>query len=263
MRDRCPSSVLAALLLSLTFVHAGAAEEEEATAAVLKRHDLSFNYRSTVTPLSCFELQNRVAAIFRALGARDDVDVRATHCENVIVPDMPGDDWMREPGTWRSRSDPWSASDPWESGAQRERDRFNRGQSSLVRVSLLMPVEVTPEVLEEMKKDKTRRELISRVTGDPQAKMDEPIVFAARRQEVTLSRRTIDLEPKDCELLEQMSKSVFRKLGIRVVGSAPSCGRDRTSHISPNLTVEALMPVLPSVPQLSPPSGESEPEESG
>lgn len=119
----------------------------------------------------------------------------------------------------------------------------------------MMPVEVTPEVLEELKKDKSRRELISRVTDNPNVGLDEPIVFPARREHITLSRRTIDLEPEECELLDQMSRGIFRELGLRVVKGHPSCDRDRVSHIPPQLTVEALMPIMPSVPKLTPPGG--------
>ena len=122
----------------------------------------------------------------------------------------------------------------------------------------MMPVEVTPEVLEEIKRDKSRRELVSRVTGNPNASLDEPIVFPARRQNVTISRRTLDIEPEECELLEQMSTSIFRELGVRVVGGRPRCDRDRISNIPPQLIVEALMPIMPSVPQLSPAPSEGE-----
>jgi hypothetical protein len=124
-----------------------------------------------------------------------------------------------------------------------------------------MPTEVTPEVLAEMERDKKRRELVSRVTGDPSAKFDDPIVFTAQRQPVTLSRRTIGLEPQECELLEQMSTSVFRKLDVRVVRRSSSCGRNQISHIPPQLTVEALIgtPLPTSTIQQTPPAGEEDP----
>jgi hypothetical protein len=124
-----------------------------------------------------------------------------------------------------------------------------------VRIRAMMPVEATPEVLAEMEKDKSRRELVRRVTGSHDA-MSEPIVFPAERREVDLSRRTLKLEPEECELLEQMSKSIFKELGIRVVRRSTGCSRDQVSNIPPSLTVEALMPVLPSVPTLSPAAGE-------
>lgn len=112
----------------------------------------------------------------------------------------------------------------------------------------MMPVEVTPQVLAELEKDKSRRELLARVTGNP---LNEPIVFPAERRTVELSRQTLKLDAEECELLEQMSRALFKKLGIRVTRST-SCSRDRVSAIPPHMRVEALLPVMPSVPELAP-----------
>src|SRR5690606_11880073 len=108
-------------------------------------------------------------------------------------------------------------------------------QSAHLRVSAMMPVEVTPEVIAELERDKSRRALISRVTGNPAASLNDPIVFPAARQLVTLSHKTVDLEPEDCELLEQMSSGLFPELDIRVVRRGPSCDRHEVSHIPPRL----------------------------
>ncbi len=218
---------------------------EESIAAVLKAHEVGFSYRSTSVLLPCYELENRVAVILRSIGARDDVKVSATSCESFVM----GNDivYGRDDGFGRDRyghADPFNRADPFD----RRRDRFRgarnmqREQNSYVRVWLMAPVPVTPQVLAEMDKDKSRRELISRVTGNPMAAMNDPIVFAAQRQAVTLSRKTLKLEPEDCELLEQMSRSVFRELDVRVMRGALSCGNGRTM-IAPQVTVEALLPV--------------------
>jgi hypothetical protein len=91
--------------------------------------------------------------------------------------------------------------------------------------------------------------------------MDTPVVFHATRQQVTLSHRTIKLQPEDCELLEQMSRSIFRELGVRTVGSSPNCDRREIAHMAPQMTVEALLPVPPPAgPKLQPGQGEGESE---
>jgi hypothetical protein len=239
---------------------------QEQIAAVLKLRDLRFSYRSRVAQWSCGDLEARVASILSALGARNDIQVRATGCDIAITP---GDDaWEtgRSSDPWRTSSDdPWDmpsdrwgrSSDPWGTSSDRFRRRSApRGQSASVRVVAMMPVAVTPEVLEEIKRDKSRRELVSRVTGNPAAALNDPIVFPAQRQLVTLSHQTIDLDPEECELLEQMSTSLFRELDIRVVRRGSSCGRTR---IAPQVTVEALMPVF-SNPQPVPATGTSEPD---
>ena len=61
--------------------------------------------------------------------------------------------------------------------------------------------------------------------------------------EVELSHDTIDLEPIDCELLEQLSTAVFRKLDLKVTSRSLSCDPRERSYINPSLTVEALLPV--------------------
>jgi hypothetical protein len=238
------ASILLPLILLVIGFHV-AAEEQDVTAAVWKVREVGFFYRSSVAVYSCHALEARVATILRAVGARDDVQVDASHCEQSIIP-------QEEPlNTWRKT--------PSDGYLNR---RASREQQAHVRVRLLMPTEVTPEVLAEMERDKTRRELVSRVTGDPSAKFDDPIVFTARRQPVTLSRQSIGLEPLECELLEQMSTGVFRKLDIRVVSRSSSCGRNQISHIPPQLTVEALIgtPLPTSNIQQTPPAGEKDPE---
>lgn len=260
------SSFLAPILLSLMTIPPVAAQEQEQTAAVLKHHEVDFFYRSAVAPFSCGGLERRVKSVLYALGAREDMEVKVSNC-NLGIDLQTTIDMGQDPSDrYPTPSDAWGgSSDRWGASPDRLRNRrLDREQSSHIRIRLMMPVEVTPEVLEELKKDKSRRELISRVTDNPNVGLDEPIVFPAQRQTVTLSRRTLDLEPQECELLDQMSRSIFRELGLRVVKGRPSCDRDRISHIPPQLAVEALLPVMPAVPKLTPPGeGESEPDPSG
>src|SRR5690606_10028659 len=120
--------------------------------------------------------------------------------------------------------------------------RNEREQSAQVRIKLMMPVEMTPQILKEIEKDKSRRDLVSRVTGNPAASMNDPIVFAARREEVTLSQRTLKgLQAEDCELLQQLTMQVIRKLDVKVKHQSFSCGPRSSSRIPPQLTVETLL----------------------
>lgn len=211
--------------------------------AVLKSREVDFIYRSNYSRLACDELRNHVAVILRALGARDDVKVRANECEAFILPDeaqMPSSSWDRSsPGMW----------DPDRSfGGPTDRIRNSRGERlrgpiTPVHITLMMPVPVTPEIMEEVHKDKSRRELVSRVTGNPAVAADDPILFAAERREVNLSRQSIGLEAVDCELLDQMTSTVFRELDLAVKDRALSCARHEGSSFPPRLTVEALLPV--------------------
>jgi hypothetical protein len=237
------------------------------TAAVLKQQELDFFYRSSVAPFSCVDIKGRVASIMRYLGARDDINVTVNGCDAMVTPmDNPADPWQNQ-----NPNNRWgtSAGDLQTSGNSRwttssssaiSRQPARPEQSSHVRVRLMMPVEVTPEILDQMQKDKSRRELISRVTGNANTALNDPIVFPAQRRLVALDHRALDLEPDECELLEQMSTSIFRKLNIRVVSRGPRCDRNEISHMPPQMTVEALMPVMPPTPQLTPAPAASEPD---
>jgi len=214
--------------------------------AVLKAREASFVYRSSTRLLTCDQLRQRIGNIMRAVGARQDVEVRANDCQSFVDPTV-----MSDPGRMgRSSQNP---TDPFDRSSSSPLDRArsprgdlsdrNRSQSTSVRIKLMMPVEVTPGIVEEVERDKARRELVSRVQGNRNAAMNDAIFFPAERQTVELSHDTIDLEAIDCELLEQLSMAVFRKLDLKVTNRSLSCDPRERSYINPSLTVEALLPV--------------------
>src|SRR5688572_9137460 len=190
-----------------------AAEEttqpQEPVAAALKLHEVDFVYRTTRNYLSCGELQNGVAVILRALGARDDVDVRVTNCSFTDIPDAT---ISNDGSTWNNQV--FDRSTRQQSPMERMRGETNN-QSTALHIRAMLPVPANKKVLKEMEQDKARRELISRVTGNPAAALNDPILFPATRQEVTLSHDTIKLEPEHCQLLDQMISSVLRRLDMR------------------------------------------------
>jgi hypothetical protein len=207
--------------------------------AVLKAREANFTYRSSSRVLSCDQLRNHVAVILAAVGARQDVQVRANECESFMAPTQPGVPRM-EP-----TPNPWDRTTRSQSAFDRvhPNDNDGRSQSTPVHIQVMMPVEITPDVLTEVEQDKARRELVSRVTGNPGAALDNPIFFPAERRQITLSWDTIKVDYTDCELLEQMSQTVFRQLDLKVTGVSPTCDRASRSRMKPHLTVEALLPV--------------------
>jgi hypothetical protein len=248
--DRGASAVLK-LLSAASLLLAGTALADAPVTAVYKVQELSLHYRLPRQFQACHELQNRVANILLAVGARDDVKVDVRNCDAYMI----GDDDMMDPLPGRASSDPFDRGDPFNRGDPFDRSSStfrnpanDRRQSALIRIQVQMPVEVTPAVLKEIEKDKSRRELVSRVTRNPGAAMNDPIVFEAQRQEVTLSSRTVRLQPEDCELLEQMGTQLFRKLNVKVTHRSASCGPRDSSRIPPQMTVEALLPTGKIVP---------------
>ena len=218
-----------------------AAEEttqpQEPVAAALKLHEVDFVYRTTRNYLSCGELQNGVAVILRALGARDDVDVRVTNCSFTDIPDAT---ISNDGSTWNNQV--FDRTTRQQSPMERMRGETNN-QSTALHIRAMLPVPANKKVLKEMEQDKARRELISRVTGNPAAALNDPILFPATRQEVTLSHDTIKLEPEHCQLLDQMISSVLRRLDMRVVRKNLSCDPHQRSNFPPSATIEALLPV--------------------
>jgi hypothetical protein len=220
----------------------------EPITAVYKAQEVSFQYRSANRFYPCHELEHRVAVILVAVGARDDINVKARNCDSFML----DNDANIDPVTGRDSMDPFER-DRFGSSSQFGRNRDRREQYASVRVQLMMPVQVTPQVLQEIEKDKSRRELVSRVTGNMAAAFNEPVIFEAKRQEVTLSQRTIKLRAEDCELLDQMSNSVFRKLNVKVLRRSFSCGpRDAVSRIPPQLVAEAMLPTGSLLPMPDP-----------
>lgn len=214
-----------------------AAQPQEAIAAALKLHEADFVYRTSRNYLSCSELQNGVAVILRALGARDDVDVRVTNCMYSEIPDAT---ISNDGSTWNNQA--WDRSTRQQSPMERMRGETNN-QSTALHIRAMLPVPANKKVLKEMEQDKSRRELISRVTGNPAAALNDPILFPATRQQVTLSHDTIKLEPEHCELLEQMTGSVLRRFDMKVVRKSTSCDPHQRSNFPPSATIEALLPV--------------------
>lgn len=230
------SLALLALVFMVTWARAA---EQEPVVAVWKERQLHFSFQRSPAVHSCGELQNRVANVLRAVGARPDLKVTVRNCDVPFVSrPAPG----RDGAGWPSESTGW----PRDSFGSRSGYDGPTGppQELDVLVQMSMPVEMTPEVIEELKADRKRRELIAEVTGDPLPLFDDPIAFTAKRRVVTLSRKTTGIKPADCELLDRLVTSSFKKLGVRVLRRGYTCHRGSVSRIAPTLDVEALIPTF-------------------
>jgi hypothetical protein len=126
-----------------------------------------------------------------------------------------------------------------------------------LRIKLKSPVEATPEVLAELESTRSTRELAARVKGERAPDSDERI--DAYWKPVALFRGRLRLDPGDCQLVEQMQREVFPKMGIRVTKDQVNCMPNQVSMTMPRLELEALIaaekpdgknsPKDPSAPQ--------------
>jgi hypothetical protein len=180
-----------------------AATGEAPVQAIWKPQEVEFYFQSFTTFYSCSSLEAKVKRLLIAVGAQKGLKVSTRGC--------------------------FSSS---------EIARMPR-----VEIELTSPVEVSPEVLAELDKTRSTRELTARVRGDSKQADAQEQQFAAQWQRVSLSRGKLNLEPGDCELVEQLKKKVFPKLAIRIVEDEVQCVPNQLTMTQPRLIVEALMPM--------------------
>jgi len=108
-----------------------------------------------------------------------------------------------------------------------------------VTVNMTAPVEATEQALAERDKSKSKRELAARVRGE-QEDPAELAAFPAEWKLVSLSRGAVDLEPGDCELIDELRRKVLPKLAIRMVKDNTHCTPQQLTLGQPQLEVRAL-----------------------
>jgi hypothetical protein len=186
--------------------------------AVWKPQELTFYFQSFTTFYSCSSLETKVKRLLIAVGAHRDLKVRTRGC-------MTGSE-------------------------------IARNRMPYVEIKLLSPVEATPEVLAELDKTRSTRELAARVRGDVKQAELAVAPFPAQWKRVSLSRGKLNLEPGDCELIDQLKKKVLPQLAIKVVDDGVECVPNQISMTQPRLVVDALAP-MPTPDQ---PVSEKKPE---
>lgn len=217
------------MALAWVAVASGASAPGADTArAVLKSQEIKFNYQSFNTFYSCDGIEDKLERVLLALGANKDVEVEARGCAegSELISDL--------------RRSPTGVSP----------------RSPLVTIRVTSPVEATPEVLAELEKTRTQRELTARVRGERGAALDAEAQFDAPWRPVSLSKGgELRLEPGDCELIDALRKQVLPKLGVRVVKDNLKCSPRDGNRFQPQLEVEALMtPPPPAAGTATPPA---------
>lgn len=110
-----------------------------------------------------------------------------------------------------------------------------------LRIKVMSPVEATPAALAELEKTRSTRELTARVRGERAA--DASDQFPAQWKRVSLSRGHFDLEPGDCDLIDQLKRRILPKLAARIVRDDMQCTPNQLSLGQPRLEVEVLAEV--------------------
>lgn len=213
MTHRQCVSTASALLLALLFGMPGmaadtptpadqpAAAGAEPVQAIWKHQEIAFYFQSFTTFYSCTGLEGKLERIMRELGVHAKVRVRSADCPSSVA-------------------------------------RMPR-----VVMAVIGPVEATPEALAERDKNKSVRELTQRVRGKGKSEnpLDSLEQFPAQWRRVALSRGRLDLQPGDCELIEELTKKVLPKLAVRIVNDDVQCSPNQLTLGQPRLEVESLV----------------------
>lgn len=179
----------------------GAAPESAPVQAIWKPQTIVFHFQSFTTFYSCDALEAKLERILRQMGADVVVRVRSADCGRGPV------------------------------------------RTPRAEIQLMSPIEATPEALAELKKNESQRELITRIRGNraEMAQLTEQFPAQWKRVSIGRGRGGPDIEPGDCELLEQVRRRIVPKLAVRVIEADSPCPPNSPSLTRPTLIVEALM----------------------
>lgn len=185
-----------------------AATEPALVEAVWKPQEIAFYYHSFTTFYPCDSLNDKVRRLLLELGADSNVSVRSSGCQV-------GNQFLRSP---------------------------------VVRIRLSSPAEATPEVLAELAKTRSTRELTARLRGGRAAGSGVDAQFPAHWKRVSLARRAgFQFDSGDCELVDAFKRQVMPRLAIRVVQDNMRCSSQSYGG-RVRLEVEALTAAPPGLP---------------
>jgi len=202
--------VMTALGLMAAAAAAGAAENQPdpnapTVPALWKEQEINFYYQSFTTFYSCNSLEDKVKGLLIQLGADPKLKVHSSGCEG-------GNTIARMP---------------------------------TVRIKLSSLVVVTPEVLADLEKNRSKRELTARVRGERPKGTEAADQFPAYWKRVSLGRERgkVELQPGDCDLIDQLKRKVIPRLAVRIVKEDIRCSPNQLTLGQPRLDVDVLTKV--------------------
>jgi hypothetical protein len=181
----------------------GAPIVEAPIQAVWKQQEIPFHFQSFTTMYSCSSLEAKIRRVLLALGANRELKLRSRGC---LSP-------------------------------------YEISRMPYVEITIVSPVEATPETIAELEKTRSTRELAARVRGTSKQAALDAAQFPAQWKRVSLARGKLYLEPGDCELIEQLQERLLPKLAVRIVSDDVRCTPNQLSAKQPRLIVDALVPM--------------------
>jgi hypothetical protein len=172
-------------------------------SAVWVEHEIDFTYMGLTSYYSCDGLRDKLRWILEQIGAKPGFRVTTRGCVRMSGPEL-------MPGA---------------------------------RIVAALPAEATPEVLEKLASEATKRELVARATGGSEAAQEATAQFPARpRQTGFKSSPNGRIQDGDCELMQQVRDRVLVPMGARILEDDVRCAPRSVSMGSVRLVVETLEP---------------------
>lgn len=194
--------------------------------AVWARQELLFYYAGHRALYSCHSIEQKVRAVLLDMGAKPDLKIRASGCAPSLDFESRS---VRPPGR------PPQAVISLPSKA--------RGDVR-VTIEVAMPMELTPALVAVLQQRQGERELISRIEGESGGGTTIN-AFPARRRQATLTRSSRDLDDGDCELIAELARQVFPRIGVRTENTAARCAASQSGSrgAQARLQAEALIAI--------------------
>jgi hypothetical protein len=194
--------------------------------AIWARQELLFYYAGHRALYSCHAIEQKVRAVLLDMGAKPDLKVHASGCAPSLDFESRS---VRPPGR------PPQAVISLPSKA--------RGDVR-VNIEVAVPMELTPALVAVLQQRQGERELISRIEGEPGGGATIK-AFPALRQQARLAMSSRDLDDGDCELIAELARQVFPKIGVRAGNTAARCAASQSSSrgAQARLQAEALIAV--------------------
>jgi hypothetical protein len=173
--------------------------------AVWVEQTIHFPYMAFTAYYSCDGLKTKVSSILKAIGARPGFKVTARACMN------PRNGAEEMPG---------------------------------LDIVAAMPRAATPEVLAQLGRDASQRELAAKAAGKAAPAAEATAEFPARSRRIDFRDSPSGLvQPGDCELVEQLRDRVFVPLGAKVVENRMGCVPHTLNNGIIVLSIEVLEPM--------------------
>lgn len=227
----CSAALLLLSIASSSTAAQVAAEENGAVPAIWKIQNVPFEFRGDTVSYTCESFRKKVRAILLEIGVHSSLIVTAQCAPAVQQP------FLRAPDTigYGREAEPLSAS------PSLHMTRLSTRISATL--TLAAPAIANQRNVHEATTFNAQQQLVARVNEEDLPTPSSIPIFPAVWAPISLSDGADTwLEPSDCELLKQLSRQVFPKIGVEVTRTKLVCSASVTSR--PSVEVRALVPLI-------------------